>query len=149
MATRVWIRGRPYRVRGNGDAFFDEESRPQAPTDRFGHPVDTWPKQTSEKVIEFRAGVPYTCPEDQLTYRVLKVCAPADGWAPSVYWRRRWGVTFASLKLFCGKGWMQPAIEEGSPTKRFRCIDEAVIIDWLQNERGRRVHRFQTKWRNR
>lgn len=149
MGTRLYIRGRAYRVGPGGDPMFSEEKRVEAPRDRRGNPVDTWPIPPSEKIIEFRAGVPYTCPEDGITYRVLKRCDPKDGWAPAGFWRRRWGITFRSIRTFVEKGWLQPGIEEGSPTKRYRCVDEVPIIDYLERQRGKAMRRNHKAWRGR
>lgn len=76
----------------------------------------------------FRAGVPYFDADDNIHYRVVRALDPKEGWATAGFWMARWGCTFKELCYFVERGWLDAALEEKSPTKRYRCRDERPII---------------------
>lgn len=80
-------------------------------------------------------------PDDGLTYRVVrKLRIQEEGWATAHFWMERYGLTnfagdkgYQFIREWVHRGWLEAAMEEGSPTKRFRCLDEHLIYEQMWN----------------
>jgi hypothetical protein len=78
----------------------------------------------------FRDGYAWRCPDDQVNYRIVKKINIQEGWGTAAFWMERYGVTtFNYVREWVERGWLDAALQEGSPTKRYRCRDERKIYE--------------------
>lgn len=132
---------------GNRTAYHSRDYKPQkrtrAPLNVHGTKFDPSPIPAGHAESPLRAGVPYHCPEDDIVYRVVERLDPVEGWVTADFWLQRYDIGFDVLRGFVLRGWMDAAFEAASPTKRFRCRDEAPIERWLQEQRPRRKNQIR------
>jgi hypothetical protein len=131
MPSKITIRGRNYYSRGYDSRHTNQAVRP---TQRGGEPLNvTTPIAPQEVDKTLRAGIPYTCPTEKVTYRVIKNCDPRERWASSEFWQNHLKVGHRGLLRLLKLGWFDAAIEEGSQARRYRCRDERKMKeswDW-------------------
>ncbi len=113
--------------------------------DRDGNHVDTAPIASTDPSSPFRAGFGYTDPDDDITYRIVtKLDVQKDGWGTLAFWIDRYGLNptdkdervdadfgMKLVREWCARGWMDAAMEERVPTKRYRVRDERKIYRHL------------------
>lgn len=103
---------------------------------KTGEVVSPAPIPADSPDSPFRAGVPYTDPEDKITYRVVAKLDLREGWGTAAFWMARYHVTWDVLVEWVERGWLDAAMEQGSPTKRFRCRDEGRLLAYLDVNPG-------------
>ena len=129
MPSRVILRGHTAWVSRDYRAPVD-----RTPRRRDGSVIDDARVQPDSPDSPYRAGVAYYDADDEVEYRAVRARAldPREGWRTADFWLDRWKADWKALKTLIEKGWLDAAIEEGSATKRFRCRDEARVIEWLK-----------------
>lgn len=143
MSTRVISRGR--------QIYASRDYRPPRSTpldlNKDGEPINTHAIPAHSPESPFRAGVPYIDPEDEfkLVYRIVQKLDLAEGWGTADFWMRRYHVEFKTLAEWVARGWMDAAIEQGSPTKRYRCRDESKLLTYLDVNPDRNLSRKPSK----
>jgi len=101
------------------------------------------PPDESEPV-ELRSGGVYYDPEEDLAYRIVRsgICRAEDGWATFDYWMRHFkGIGVSTLQQMIRRGLFDAAIEEGSPTKRYRLRSEVKAREWLEEYKKYRLRK--------
>jgi hypothetical protein len=134
MATLVHYQGRKI--------WMNRRDLPQTEvlfTDREGNPVSPYAIPADSPRSPLRVGVPYHDATDGLTYRVVRYLDPKEGWGTLDYWLHRYGVRYPTILEWVRQGFLDAAMEEGSPTKRYRCRDEARVLAWLEKHPNARI----------
>lgn len=132
MSSRIIYKGHDiFRSRD-----YRKPVRVQVPVDRDGTPVSSQPIAPDSPASPFRQGVPYRDKDDGLVYRIVDKINVAEGWGTAAFWIARYSCTWKELIIFVEKGWLDAAIEAGSPTKRYRCRDEQKILGWMSERRA-------------
>lgn len=107
-----WRRGFPEKVRGRGAS--REVTR-----------VDcTVAIPASDPASPFRAGVALRDLDEELVYRVVHHLPPDGGWASTEFWQDRYKIRHRDVITFARAGFLDPAMEEASQVRRYRCRDE-------------------------
>jgi hypothetical protein len=111
-----------------------------------------WDTTTRQKPVEYRnkrgeVFDPWDCPQDPVaqkyaagtvredevdhaTYRVVSIALePADGWASAAFWTARWKLVKPEFLALVRLGYLDAAIEYGSAAKRYRCLNEASVLE--------------------
>lgn len=96
--------------------------------------VDTNPIPGDHPHSPFREGTAMR-DEDGVIYRVVRELKPEDGWGTAEFWTKRWGISSPNdpqaawkfMRDWIARGWLDAAMQAGSPTKRYRCRDERRI----------------------
>lgn len=113
--------------------------------DREGHHIDTAPIADGSADSPFRAGFAYRDPDDDIIYRmVITLDVQGEGWGTVNFWIDRYGLDASEKDLrvepgyamkfireWCARGWMDAAMEERVPVKRYRVRDERKIYKQL------------------
>lgn len=102
------------------------EDPTDAPPDDLGSlPVHPHPFSpvSSPHAPPKKAGVPIQ-DEDGIWYRVCDRLDPKEGWCLAEQLMVHYAVPFSVLRDWALKGFVEPAVELGSPTKRFRVRDD-------------------------
>lgn len=156
MASRIVVGNKEFwRTPGARDEKFVPL---EASRDRNGNLFDPTPIPPSSPRSPFRAGVPYDDPETGIRFRVVGPgrLPAAEGWAPAKYWLTRYGISLGQLRDLCDRGFLDAAVEERSPTRRYRCRDEGPVKAHLRETRGRKRQIYSgtaaelaRKWLNR
>jgi hypothetical protein len=135
MAARIVVRGQVY--------WQDHAARAQrrvlraaveaVPRDRTGRQLEgedspAHPIQPVPKAQPFRAGWPWTDPEEAVTYRVVGHVDALAGWASSSFFQARWRVGHREILQLARAGLVDAAIAEGSQVRRYRTRDEAAVL---------------------
>lgn len=136
MATRIVLRNRVAMIGRGPDqhARMSESARAAGalPMNRARDTViNTQAIPPDSPESPFRDGHAWRCPDDQLTYRVVQSIDISAGWGTAAFWMTRYGVTFLFVREWVERGWLDAAIEQGTPTKRYRCRDERRIYEAL------------------
>lgn len=131
MTTRIIVANRVVGGSGlNGRARSASQVHARLP----GDIVDTAPIPPDSPESPFRAGFAYHDPDDDLVYRiVMHLDIQGQGWGTAAFWMARYGVTtFSFIREWVARGWLDAAMEQHAPTKRFRCRDERQIYNALK-----------------
>lgn len=107
-------------------------------------PIEVWapggggtqPRPFEVEAPELRAGG--VLEEDGVRFRVIGRCAAEDGWGTMEFWMRRYDVPRGEVLALVAHGLMDAALEEGSPTRRFRVRSDARARAWLDGRRSLR-----------
>lgn len=129
MATRLTLNGRI--VQQSRDLYAKRpDPRLSVPRSRKGDIIQSArPIGPEEPQSPFRAGVPYTDPEDGVTYRVVLRLDPLEGWASQAFWVKRWKVLPQSIAVIVQHGLLDAAMEQNTYAKRYRARDERIILE--------------------
>lgn len=126
MPSRVVIRGRAaYQTRDWRAAHVRPAPRD---VDADGVTLPGAPVVGPPRPPSLRAGYPYRDPETDLVFRVVERLDPAEGWGTADFWCRRFRVDFDKLAEWVQLGWVDAAVEAGSPTRRYRPRDEGRLL---------------------
>jgi hypothetical protein len=74
----------------------------------------------------FLPGQPFHCPADKVVYRIIARLNPAEGWVTGGVVMGWYGVDYPKVLEWVKRGLLDAAMEQGSPTKRFRVLDPAA-----------------------
>lgn len=99
---------------------------------KAGEPIDDTPIVMDDVSMRNNKGVPYRDPDDGIVYRIVHRLDLREGWGTSAFWLARFHVTWDVLVEWIERGWFDAAMEQGSPTKRFRCRDERKVLEYLE-----------------
>ena len=79
-------------------------------------------------------GRPYYDAHDDLNYRVVEYLDPKMGWCYAAHLCQHYRVSYRCILDWARRGYLEPAIELNSPTKRFLVRDPARVAklasDW-------------------
>lgn len=89
-----------------------------------GEPVDCSPRPPDVVDDQLRAGIPYKCKDDRVTYLVIQRCDPLQRWASTMFWQQHLRVPHTGLLRLVRAGFVDAAIEVASRVRRYRCRDE-------------------------
>ena len=131
MPTRVTINGRTSHSTVRPDPVVRYTRRVKRDGEWFEEPIDTSPIPPAHPDAPLRIGFPHEDKAEGVTYQVAKYLDPLQGWAPAQWWMKRHAVTYKTILKWCQLGYLQPALEVGSPTKRYRCPNEDKLFDYL------------------
>jgi hypothetical protein len=127
MSSRVFDRG---RVLYASPDYAQYKPMPRS-LDRGGNPIDQAPIPMDSAGSPQRQGIPYRDPEDGLVYRIIDRLNIQEGWGTAGFWMKRYTVAWDVIVLWVERGWLEAAMERGSPTKRYRCRDERKLLEYL------------------
>lgn len=91
----------------------------------------------------FTAGVPFACPIDRCTYRVVARLNYEEAWAPTQFWQARWRISHLGVLELARAGLLDAVIEQGSQVRRYRCRDERAVLESEPVQRAVRLRRSQ------
>jgi len=120
VGTRVIIGGRTQWA--TRDIWAKRPPLPASDPDKAAPVVD--PLVRTLKVV----GVPFYDQEDDLHYRVVAYLDPRAGWCLATQLCELYRVSYLCLLDWCRRGHVEPAMEKGSPTKRFKARDHAALL---------------------
>lgn len=89
----------------------------------------------TERVKE--VGHPFYDEDDDLNYRVVEWLDPRAGWLLAEQVMKRYSIGFGTLLKLARMGVLDPAMEKGSPTKRYRVRDDSStrkVVAQLKSE---------------
>ena len=92
-----------------------------------GGPLDSRPVTAAPAAPKYED----TYREDGLVYRVVSRLDLREGWATAAFWCARWRCSWEVLAWLVSRGWLEGAMEAGSPTRRYLCRDELAVLAWL------------------
>lgn len=129
MSTRIVLQGRNYWR--DADAIAQDRAVVKQatafPRDRQGQPVSPAPI-ARPRVPAFRAGIPWTDPAEQVTYRVVAHVDPLGGWVSSAFLQERWLVGHREILQLARAGLVDAVMAQASQVRWFRIRDEAEIL---------------------
>ncbi len=96
-----------------------------------GRESEIYVDQGDHEPTYLRSGDIYWCEDDQLNYRVIRLCAPEDGWATAEHWCGRYKIGHQVLLQMVRRGLFDGALEHDSPTKRYRVRSEQKVREWI------------------
>ena len=79
--------------------------------------------EPAERVRE--VGKPFYDEDDDLNYRVVEWLDPRAGWLLGEQVMKRYNIGFGTVLKLARMGIIDPAMERGSPTKRYRVRDDS------------------------
>ncbi len=77
------------------------------------------------------AGLPFEDTELGITFRVVRRLDLREGWGTAGFWMERYKVPWEAVAEWVRRGWLDAAVEMGSPTRRYRLRDEQRVLAWL------------------
>lgn len=129
MTARMVLRGRVW--------WQDNEARAAAklaakqataiPLDRQGQLVPPAPI-AAPRIPAFRAGIPWTDPAEQVTYRVVVHVDPLGGWVSSAFLQERWLVGHREILQLARARLIDAVMAQASQVRWFRIRDEAEVL---------------------
>ena len=135
MSSRLIINGRAWQSR-------DYKPVAGPPLMPRGKELAIDPKSQPQLIPA--AGEPFKDREDDVTYRVVSKLNLNEGWCLDEQLTKRYGIDYKLLLRLVRAGLIDAAMEQGSPTKRFRVRDDQKIRARL-HEWGERVRTFKKK----
>lgn len=128
MGTRAVVGGRT--VFASRELRARETATP-VNTDREGKLLSIHPIDSAD--APFREGVPYRDLDTDIVVRIVQKLHIAEGWGTLEFWLKRYGCRFETFQLFTEMGLIDAAMEQGSPTIRYRVRDEQKVLDHLKD----------------
>lgn len=119
MSTRMVIGGRP--VFASRDFKPAQSARVEKMDENKILPIAPHAQPVRE------IGRPYFDDEDDLFYRVVEYLDPRDSWMLAEQIMKRYAVGYGTVLKLARMGAIEPAMEFGSPTKRYRVKDDAAL----------------------
>lgn len=90
-------------------------------------------------------GSPIWDEDDRLFYRVVVTLDPLAGWCLAEQLLEHYGVPYVVLLDWCVRGLVDPAVEQGSPTKRYRVRDGSRVRAEAEAWKAREIDRRKRK----
>ncbi len=129
MSTRVIFRNRV--LWATPDAWQRRRVAEAQDPDKIMPVVDSAPKPRA-------VGAPWYDQTDDLWYRVVDRLDPALGWCIASHLCDHYGVSYRCLLDWARRGYLDPAIELNSPTKRYQVRDPATVAKlakaWIEKQ---------------
>lgn len=114
MSTRMVINGRPFYA----DRSYREARRPEK--------FDQTPVVPTLPPVR-EVGRPFLDEDDAIYYRIVSFLDPRAGWLLAEQVMKRYAIGHGTLLMLAKTGVLDPAMEQGSPTKRYRVRDDATL----------------------
>lgn len=118
IRDRVWAASRDYRPAKPGVPVMEMSQR---------HPIPAYQPLVHE------TGRPFYDEDDDLNYRVVDHLDPRQGWLLVDQVMRRYNTNHTYVLRLARMGYLDPAMEQGSPTKRYRIRDDQKIRDTVRD----------------
>lgn len=94
-----------------------------------GRPAPVAP--TPGPALPQEVGLPFEDGELGITFRVVRKLDLREGWGTAGFWMARYRAPWEAVAEWVRRGWLDAAVEAGSPTRRYRLRDEAKVLAWL------------------
>ncbi len=124
MSTRLIVRGRT--AWASRDYWQEErqrlvDARVHRAEKRLAEDLEEHPPEPAQRSPQL-PGIPWTCPVDGVTYRKVHKLTAAEGWVTAAIVMGWYGVSHEQVIKWVRRGIIDAAVEEYSPTKRYRVL---------------------------